>query len=185
MGVLSAIFKNMVYSLFVTALLSLVALSLFVGNFPPTVKQIKGVWAQYQSLMQLKEKFLAQNPQISTEDLPTLLQNERGARLKKLKETLRENSQAGPVGSLNSYYEDIEKLGQESPQDGNTRQNTRTEESINRAVASTSYGEKHVASVAELQEQLYEMRAEILRLNHRLVELERKPESAQSNPQSR
>lgn len=139
--------KSVVQSLIVSLLFALVSLSLFVGNFPPSVKQVKGVFTEYQKMMKFKEQMMNQYAHKDPAELVEALERQQREQLKALAMSRGSNPQ----------------LQQEE---------VVATETMNRGVASVQAAQVQTVDVKVVNEQIYQLQAELARLNQRVYQLE-------------
>ncbi len=116
MTFLSNFFKNFITSLIITSLFALIGISLFVGDFPPKVSQIKSVFAEYKNMIQLKQQIMDKNKNLSAEQLVTELERGPQEQLRKLANARKENAEVAekPVAvPVETKAADIPKAWQE------------------------------------------------------------------------
>lgn len=135
MGFMSGFFRGFINSIIFSLLFSLVGISLFVGDFPPSMSQVKKVYGEYKNLIQLKDRLIAQNNNLPTADLVAVLEQGKEKQLRKL-------------ASSRGASEPVAVEVPETPPP--------TQADIPK----------------EWQEQFYNLRAEVFRLNQRVQELE-------------
>ncbi len=147
MELFRGLFRNFLNSLIISSLVSLVGLSLFVGDFPPTVGKVKRTFAEYQSLIHLKNDLLNRNPGLRDEDFVDTYQKQKRNTLNHL------------VGANAAEAE--------------------------RTIASTLGGDSDLGSESrtaempkEWREQIYNLQAQVFRLNQRVIELEKRQQQS-------
>lgn len=184
MGLLSGLFRGFISGLVVSALFALVGISLFVGSFPPTTKQIKQVFSQFQNLQNYKQQVLNQVNPPSAEDLPLAMEQARRRQLNKFAASRGER----PMNSYERYQQEVDRIGNEDQYDEEEYARPRRHRHYDnqdddrpmrgRAVANSDFEEAEGAPrqrmqvPEEIRNQMYTLRAEISKLNQRVFELE-------------
>ena len=145
------LFRSIISSVIVSMLFVLVGISLFVGDFPPSVSQFKKVYGEYKNLIQLKQRIGLQNDGMDTEELVVALEKGKINQLRKLAESRK--------ADLDDSTQDQKMELERGPQ----------------AVPLVVEAPPSRAEIpAEWQDQFYKLRAEVFRLNQRVIELEKK-----------
>lgn len=83
----------MVQSLIISMLFMLVGLSLFVGTFPPSPKQVKGVFSEYQKMMKFKEHMMDQYANKDPAEMVEAMEKQQRERLKAFAKSRGDNPQ--------------------------------------------------------------------------------------------
>lgn len=159
----SSFFKNFLTSLIITSLFALIGVSLFVGDFPPKVSQIKSVFAEYKNMLLIKQQILEKNKNLSAEELVVQMQTGPQEQLRKLANARKANAEAA------------DKLLEEHDQTFAAEKPVAVPVEV-----------KAVDIPKAWQEQFYHLKAEVFRLNQRVAELERQripAAAAQASPQ--
>jgi len=163
-------FKSFIVSIVVSLLFALAGLSLFVGDFPPKVSQLKRVYGEFHKLININSEIMKNQGQFKDDgELADAMEKGRGKQLRKLAKSRGSETYVNPAVNPEGYYDQIEQLSNEDRQPSSTRAHVGAE-----AVPVAFEIPK------EMQNQIYNLRAEIFRLNQRVTELEK-----QRNPNPR
>lgn len=163
MSFFSGMFRSMLSSLIVSLLFALVGVCLFIGDFPPSVSKFKKVYGEYKNLIQLKQNIGIQGHALSDEQLVTALETGKDVQMRKLAQSRKTAS----APSYQDYEQQVNQIGQDD----------RTPQAAANPDAQIADAPPAKADIPqEWQRQFYDLKAEVFRLNQRIIELEnRKP----------
>lgn len=175
--------KSIVQSLCISALFMLVGLSLFVGNFPPTPTQIKGVFAEYKKMMKLKEHLMDQYANKDPAELVEAMQKGQMEQLKALAASRGQNAKI--ANDIVNEAESTQSIQASAQAQVEAQIQAQVQAQVAQAMqAQAAKAQRDAASAApavpaqqvvipnEVNEQLYQLKSEMARLNQRIVELE-------------
>jgi hypothetical protein len=150
---IASFLKNIFSSLLVTVVISLVGLCFMTGQFPPKPDQLKKMWVQYKKVLQLQQKVATQNPNLPTEDLALAFEQTRQQELSRLAAVTA--SSPGAMAVEDPFQEEQPPA-------------PRVEE---------------VDLASKDSDQISQLRFEVLRLNQRLVEIEKRLDASRNQNQ--
>ncbi len=159
MSFFSGMFRSMLSSLIVSMLFALVGVCLFIGDFPPSVSKFKKVFGEYKSLIQLKQNIGIQGHSLSDEQLVTALETGKDLQMQKL----GKSRGIAKVQNYQDYEKQVEQIGQ-------AERVPQAAVSPNAQVADVPSSKAEIPQ--EWQRQFYDLKAEVFRLNQRVIELE-------------
>lgn len=143
----------------ISAIFALIGVSLFVGEFPPTVSKFKKVYTEYKKLIQLKTQIGHQSGHLTAEELVADLEKSQHRQVSQFEATRK--VQATSTGNENRI-ENFER-GPQAFENDHSNQPVVVEAPPSKAEISQ-----------EWKNQFYELKAEVFRLNQRILELEKK-----------
>jgi hypothetical protein len=159
-------FKSFIVSIVVSLLFALAGLSVFVGDFPPKVSQLKKVYGEFHRLVNINSEIMKnQNQYRDDAELVDAMEKGRQNQLRKFAKS-RGSENINPAVDPQGYYDQIDQLSDEDYRRPSS--NRLTVQPAPPAAAEIP---------VELKNQIYNLRAEIFRLSQRVTELEKQKRS--------
>ncbi len=162
MSFLSGMFRSMLSSLIISLLFGLVGICLFIGDFPPSISKFKKVYGEYKSLIQLKQNIGIQGSALSDDQLVTALETGKDLQLRKL----GKSRGIAKVQNYQDYENKINQIGQDEVPTSYVP----VASDPNAQIAEAPPAKADIPQ--EWQRQFYDLKAEVFRLNQRVIELE-------------
>ena len=182
MGLFRGFFQNFLNSLIISSLFALVGISLFVGDFPPSVSKVKKVFAQFQNLRNVSQAALEKSLASNEDDFGSTYSAEKHKVLSKFAKSRNNPSPK----TYQDYVDQIDAIGPEgegaSAPDGESLSEGRPQRNVASQNGAKSKYSEYIQDApptraeipAEWQNKFYQMQSEIFRLNQRVLELKKK-----------